>query len=439
MKKILLWNWSSEDCQRAIAALDPNIEVVDWISDIPHLEKSYTRLLYNAGVWNSFTLPHIDSTLTDRELVKFLHMFSREGRSKGINFHEQSNIAKNYFRYFIWLLDSKHVDHVLFSSIPLIGFDYLCYLAANRLKIKTTMCYQSLFPDRFFYCHTLEDFGLFSESTSQTIATPTPSISWGYKKDLFYMKNNFRKISKKNPWVTWFRQTIRFGIRQSKKPMKYSGVIENYIQSIDHAKQYKSTTKSKSLPDVDCKYVYFPLHLQPELSTTGLGGDYSDQIDAIEKVSALIPSDWKVYVKENPKQNFEQRGIEFYRRLRSIANVYYVGKSVDTYFLMKNCQFVATITGTAGWESITGGKACLVFGLAWYLSIPGVVRYNSSVSIDELINCDINQESQKIAFDHLYKKTCEGILDPGYSKIYPNYDETRNANKIANFINSQVL
>lgn len=183
MKNILLWGWFEPDLELVVEklALHPSIKIVDRIGDTDLIEKSYLKFLYNPPDFGSFVLPRHDAALTEFELVKFLHMFSREARSRGIDFHEQSNIAKGYFRYFLWLLASKKVDHVLFSMAPIIGCDYLCYLAAKRLNIKVTMCYQSLFPNRFFYCHTLEDFGLFVETT-ELPTTEIPSIDWGYKK-----------------------------------------------------------------------------------------------------------------------------------------------------------------------------------------------------------------------------------------------------------------
>lgn len=418
---------------------NPLINVSEWVGDLNELKKSYTKFIYNHPSFDAYRTPKAVPSLSEYELIKFLDMFYREKRSRGINVHEQINIAKNYFRYFIWLLDLKKIDHILFSILPIIGLDYLCYIAAKRLNIKTTICYQSQFPNRFLYCQSIDDFGTFNNIPELEIS-PAPKIQWGFKKELFYMKKGaFKNRYKYSKTITWIRDTFRHGLRTSSKPMRYSGVVENLNQASDFAACYKKYAVNCEQININAKYIYFPLHLQPELTTSGLGGDYSDQLDAIEKLASMIPADWKVYVKENPKQGHEQRGIEFYRRISTFDNVVYISKDVDTYWLMENCCFVATITGTAGWEAITGGKPCLFFGLAWYASIPGAVAYKDGLSVEDVLSTTIDQREQSMAFESLYKKTRIGIVDRGYRVIHPEYSIDSNAKNLGLFISETVL
>ncbi len=440
MKRVVLWGWSEADQIKAVDIFQQrtDVKVVDWVADINIAHKKYIDFLYNAPNFDQISLiRRAPASMTADELLKFLDMFSREKRSKGMDLHEQLNVAKNYFRYFLWMLESKDVTHVLFSIVPIIGFDYLCYLAAKRLKLSVTMCYQSIFPDKFFFCHTLEDFGSFKEVKSKEIVTK-PKIDWGFKKDLFYMKGTVRMNRQVSPWARLIRETMRYGLRKSSKPMRYSGVVENFIQAKEFQTYYPQFAKQAHDISIEKKYAYFPLHLQPELTTTGLGGGYSDQLDAIERLSEMLPKEWLIYVKENPKQGHEQRAAEFFRRLAAIDKVVYVGKEVDTYWLMHHSQFVATITGTAGWESITGGKPCLIFGLAWYESLPGVVRYTPSTTLENVLGENILKTEQISALDALLTKTRMGILDKVYNAIYPNYNSQQNAEKIALFLEEVV-
>ncbi len=106
---------------------------------------------------------------------------------------------------------------------------------------------------------------------------------------------------------------------------------------------------------------------------------------------------------------------------------------------MGHSQFVATITGTAGWESITGGKPCLVFGHAWYESIPGVIKYTPNLTLSDVLDQVIDHTTQKKVFEVLYKKMRTGIVDADYIKMHPNYDFEENANKVARFLSEIIF
>ena len=439
MKRVIFWGWSEPDLIEVVKSFISRIgvELVDWIGDTSEATKSYVEFLYNPPDLGKFQGVKSIQDLTSDEKIKFLDMFSREKRARGLDYHEQMNLAKSYFRYFVWHLSCQRVTHVYFSIVPIIGIDYLCYLAAKRLGINVTMCYQSIFPNRFFYCDSIEDFGLFT-SASPIELNDKPIIDWGYKKDLFYMKGTVRMNRQINPIWRFFRESLRYGIRKSSKPMLFSGVIQNFVQAKEFNSTYPIHAKSTEELNKNANYVYFPLHLQPELTTTGLGGSYSDQIDAIERLAEMIPDGWLIYAKENPKQGHEQRGVEFFRRLATIGNVVYIDKHVDTYWLMENSQFVATITGTAGWEAITGGKACLVFGLAWYRSLPGAVGYSKDIRISDILEIRLDRAEQVFAFDDLIARTRAGVVDKVYVDIYKDYESSSNVKAILDFLDETV-
>ena len=118
--------------------------------------------------------------------------------------------------------------------------------------------------------------------------------------------------------------------------------------------------------DLTKKFVYYPLHLQPEMTTSTLGDQYSDQLLAVERTAEMIPDDWQIYVKENPKQTGQMRSPMFFHRLRRIKNVHFLSSHADTHELTDHAAFVATVTGTVGWEAICKGKK------HWYSDVRGM-------------------------------------------------------------------
>ena len=52
--------------------------------------------------------------------------------------------------------------------------------------------------------------------------------------------------------------------------------------------------------------------MQPEMTTSAIGGEFRDQLLALEKLSNILPSGVKIYVKENPKQTLMHEDHYFF-------------------------------------------------------------------------------------------------------------------------------
>ena len=190
----------------------------------------------------------------------------------------------------------------------------------------------------------------------------------------------------------------------------------------------------KELLSTSKNLVYFPLHYQPELTTALLGGIFQDQMYAIEILRSLLSDEWIILVKENPKQDFFQRDELFFKRLSNIKGVHLIDKLFPTIDIIENVTFTATITGTAGWETIKGGDKCLVFGQAWYASLENCLTYHSALTYSELANFlgeTKSHEKFRQSFDNFLHKVGTGIVDPDYSELVGAYTDKQNAINVA--------
>ncbi len=219
-------------------------------------------------------------------------------------------------------------------------------------------------------------------------------------------------------------QRVRRYIFRSLGKMTLLGLIKSYGECLRFKYNYLKMRQNRV--DFSRNYIYFPLQLQPELTTSTLGGIFSDQILAIERLSSLIPKDWLIYVKENPKQLDGHRGSYFFKRLSLIPNIRYISKDINSFDLIENSQFVATITGTVGWEAIQHGKVCVVFGKAWYQNFSGVVKYRDSLRLNDILNIKIDKSIIQEQYNQLILKTANGIVDRGYISNYKDYSDKRN-------------
>lgn len=341
------------------------------------------------------------------------------------NIHDYLNLFNRSVNFIYRLLIEKEIDLVIFNVAPHLGGDFILYLLAQQMNIKTLLMEQSMFPNKFFHFFKLEDYGNFETSKKQSDYSKV-EIEKKSSKDLWYMDEIYQKNKKT------FKNALRGKLRDE---------YRLFIESINHRgweqslyryalrKRYKKNSTEITERDIDLEqpYVYFPLHLQPEQTTSLWGGKYVDQLLALERLSQKLPEGWFIYVKENPVQNFYMRGEFFFERLKAIPGVKVVPKSMDTYALLSKSKFAATITGTVGWEAITGGKNVLVFGWGvWYKSLPGVFQYNESTDINDIISYQIDHNELEHKVAELQTKMSEGVIYLWYKEGYKKFDEEVN-------------
>ena len=109
-----------------------------------------------------------------------------------------------------------------------------------------------------------------------------------------------------------------------------------------------------------------------------------------------------------------------------------MSKETNTYELINKSQFVATITGTAGFEAISGGKPALTFGRAWYRCLPGVTVYNDKVQLSDIMKTFTVEEVKK-GFDKLSENFIEGVIAEEVYK-YQEIDLEKNKEQVYSFL-----
>lgn len=424
MRKVLLWGFDTPCCVKIPDHFkNSSLDVSVWVGN-------YSQCTHN--IFEYFKVNLVDQFFgKNRELYKevfknigtFIDLYSRHSKKyQQFSYHDFTNIFNIYYDRTSDLLIKNKIDYVVFSNIPHEGPDYVLYLLAKLTGIQVCIFSQSAFPNRYFVINDIDDFGLFAGVPALNDEASC-KIERGYEKHNPYMGDI-------QPYSFGISQIIDKVLRLRLKEAYFS--VWRYLRY----RRYLMNMRVLSVHSVvrGEKYVYFPLHLQPELTTSILGGIFSDQLTAIEELSCQLPEDWFIYVKENPKQTESMRGEYFFKRLRSIRNVKYLDSSWDTFKLIRNAQFVSTITGTVGWEAISGGKNVLIFGKAWYRAAPGVYEYNGDIDLEQLQNKKINHKELERYIGSLFGKMGNGIVDEVYIELYSEYDPVKNAVYVANII-----
>lgn len=345
--------------------------------------------------------------------------------------------SKNYYHIVVDLLANylveQQINLLLFFEIPHLFSDTLCYQIAKSKGIETLIVSPSNFPDRFFSLRTIEDFGIIGKGIDSHAITPyeiDPDIvpEWIYMMGVKQYRGELGRLNwhgilmliahllAVDPFKLFqidllFKTVSRMRKISSAFP-KWRYPFKEYftVRHLDYF-EYLLNFENADI-DLDSKFVYFPLHLQPELTTSAIGKENSDQLLAIERLSRLLTEDYSIFVKENPKQGGQMRGSQFFQRLNRIGKIRLLPSYVNTYELIDKCQFVATITGTVGWEAICKGKNVLVFGIPWYRDLTGVISFRKGLTLEEITNYKISHETLERQVGRLISRTHLGNIMP---------------------------
>ena len=417
MKNIILWGFSNEIAE-AVEKLG-NVKV--------------SHCFCSRSALNNCRIPLDSYKPYDKrvyeEAYKYLpQYFASRNRPKQIylrpeKFYDYVDYFNIYFQYFYNLVKDEKPDAIFFDNIPHIGPDIVFYAIAKAMGVKNVLFHQTLFPNRVMYCDSVEKLG--DPVHMMKMGDDTFTIEKKFKKDLFYMRKNY----------------LRVGIFKNIRVIRHLYMSVVNLIKLPYTFMYHRRMARAVSKDIDLKanFVYFPLHLQPEMTTDSLGGVYRDQMLAIERVSELLPEGWFVYVKENPYQDEFRRGRCFFQRLKMLKNTKLVPNETSTYELIANSKFVATITGTAGWEALTGGRNVLTFGQAWYKRFPGAFVYSPDFKIDDILNYKIDHAELQREFDKFYKCLGYGVVVDDYKKMVKDFDREKNVAAVAKLLEKLTL
>lgn len=359
---------------------------------------------------NIFLPEKIEKVLKDN-LFTLVDQSTRWDRYLKKTYQDYLNYIFTMARFAYSYMVLENIEVVFFTHFCHLGIDLIFYLIAKELGIKTIFMNPDFEMETnkylVIYSDTLDFDKIFNKMRKRRDCNFT--IKEGFEKNLSYMKklNLVTGKSIKFKYSIFLRFLLSiFTFKKEKPNLRYFYLLKRYFQERECLLLRDSIIKQV---DWSKKYVYFGLHMQPELTTSFYGGKYTDQLLAIEKISSMLPPDWVIYVKENPKQTFLNRGNIFYERLKNIPKVQLVPIDTNTYELMEKSQFVASITGTMLYESVCGGKPGLMFGNYWYSELPGVFKYREDLTVEEIVKCKIDHKEVENKINDFYSK-CEEII-----------------------------
>lgn len=370
---------------------------------------------------------------------------------QSFGYNERVRHYNRLLSYWIKQFNRLNPDIVIFGGVPHQVHDYILYSVAKRKGVDTIVFRHTSLPNTFYLTESIEDSADLpsdNELKNKEIPQETRSYLENLKSDYSSGKPSYMRNNNLDVGIRSMFQNINTHLIPSSKErikelilnknilrwnmhvdMKYDSdkveesevswiqwlafLVKSRLYLRNLKKNYDQMAVSSSFSN---EYIYFPLHYQPERTTSPEGGHYVDQTLVASMLSS-ISDNILIYIKEHPSQFDPQLKGQLGRKkwqyddIVSHENVRLVPIDTDPYELIDNAVAVATVTGTAGWEAVNRGTPALVFGSAWYRDAPGVYDIKTYSDLGESIDSirGLNTWNQEDVEEYVRK-----ILSVGY-------------------------
>lgn len=335
------------------------------------------------------------------------------------------------------VLDGLAVDEVWFCFNPHLGVDTMLALAAIRSGRKALVFTQIRFAPKFSW----------KQLGSNAISSP-PDPDWkawtagALPPNLFYMRKEpplrldaafarrVRRLMHRVARADWSAASSRLYRAARRQRMWWPMYLLERLdrrtrplasQRLRARRDFARARGTMAMLPADAAavdFVYFPLHLEPEENVHVLGGAYSNQLDAVAALHDALPAGWTLVLKENPLQTWQNRGEPFHRRLAALPNIRFASPAWTSAALIDRARVVATITGTASYEALLKGRACLYFGDAWFAGLPGATLFTPGIDLEALSRRRVTRQELDAAMNAMLSRAADGLAHPRYALIH---------------------
>lgn len=379
--------------------------------------------------FNFFKFDFVNSFEIISQLYQFYDFIFKKEKPDIILHEPPANIFNEMAYYFshkntipyLGLINSRFTN-----KIDIYNNKYSCSLYRKKFKtISNGQC--KISSDKKLFIKTYIKSFLRHEKLPSYI---TPETSNFHKKKIFryYCK---RLIAVSLVRLKYFVKRKRLhnfdyedeGILHSTFRAPYNALIRK-IRFLFQRNHYMENYNFKN-------YFLYPLHLQPEASTSGQAKFFSDQLTTIKNIAFSLPFPYKLYVKEHPAA-LGTRPTRFYKELGKIPNVVLISAFEDVRKLIDSSKGVIALTSTVGMEAALAGVPVYLLGDVFYSYHPLCRKVTNFCDLRNKVRVDLKNKSNFSDIKHIninfglsyFLNTIEGNLlntsKNNYQAIYMN-------------------
>jgi len=241
---------------------------------------------------------------------------------------------------------------------------------------------------------------------------------------------NYPQYKKILPGIKWFTTTVdkEFGKSYDHYGVtRWKGLSHYFSYSLKGRirKNYIDNNSCKKI-DLDKKFIFFPLQVQPERNVDLDAPFYANQIEVVTSIAKAMPVDYNLFVKEHPSMRFRHwREINDYKEILALPNVKLINPSTKPDEFLENCELVITIAGSGGLEAMLYKKPAIVFVDTIYASLPSVHRLTNLEDLPNVIRESLKTEVKlsdvNILLNHLENNSFNFDLPGHYNEILAKF------------------
>lgn len=437
---------------------DNNVDVRIWLGD-PVLDEAAKGIYPNCNIESFFQVnkgelgeknlkcaPGKDVLTSPKFYIlkdKVYKIMDRQDDERKFGRLEREAVFYSIFNYYYDMVINEEVEILIASEAPHATAGIILYGICEILNIPTYhLMTAGVAPlahvCKDFYGDTIEVKRESSDEVklfSQVLTDYIHSFS-STPEEPEYMKNQKNYDGKKTKFaIIRYLELLGKGFRYSKKSrLKTTYTInQTFFKSNNnrsvfskirtnaiHSKLEKAYYDNISSVSFDGDYVFYPLHYEPEKTSTPDGGHYYQVYDAVSALRHFVPSHIPIYVKEHYSQftrmlpGYRGKSPYLYDALKSLPNVHLIEPTLESSKLVRNALLTVSQTGTACLEAACYEKKSILMGDTWFSGTPNVYCFNNLSSFDDLMASDIKsrEEIAKSMMTWLEKKAIVGCVNP---------------------------
>jgi capsule polysaccharide modification protein KpsS len=376
--------------------------------------------------------PYLDTSLsTDR----FLNQFDHETRIK---------LLKKLVYFWGSILDEYEPMAVVNEPIA-IEVSEILWIESNKRSIRYLALGSFYIPNTFYFLPSPN----LSSSFREIIKSLKPDDGFELAKNQFFkIKNKIhpdyaKVLNNRNSPIRLYKVLKRLMAEQNKRLYSNSKLIrklcygdstnyfindlKNYFRSLFLSSNYYTNISSI----IDKKFLFFPIHFEPE-AVISYGAYFNSEQDIfIHNILKSLREDQILVVKEHPQQLSILTESRFKRLKNLWPNLHYVKGEFSSFMLLEKAEIVITLGGTAGFEALVHGKDVINFGSNYYDSYSGILNFSNFKDLRDFFR---NDKTFPPKSDFLiYMSKVFSTLYPG--DPWPNENLYKNEN-ISNIVRS---